>query len=237
MTLEPSSPAFAARGARPRRLLASFAIALAIIVAFAAAAPPGARGAATRPATATLQLGSHGPAVRSLQSALMHLTFLPTGAASGVYDMRTWHAVVAFQGWQQLGRDGIAGPRTLAALAGARPPAPWLTAPGIEVHISQQVLLLVSGGRVQRAIHVSTGMPGRATPVGRFTILSRQTMSWSVPFRTWMPLAQYFYAGFAMHEYPDVPAYPASHGCVRIPAAEAGVVWQFGRVGMRVWIG
>jgi lipoprotein-anchoring transpeptidase ErfK/SrfK len=27
----------------------------------------------------------------------------------------------------------------------------------------------------------------------------------------------YFKGGFAIHGYPSVPAYPASHGCVRIP--------------------
>jgi lipoprotein-anchoring transpeptidase ErfK/SrfK len=61
-------------------------------------------------------------------------------------------------------------------------------------------------------------------------------MSWSVPFQTWMPYAQYFLGGYAMHEYPSVPAYPASHGCVRLPAEEAPAAWRFGRVGMRVWV-
>jgi hypothetical protein len=173
--------------------------------------------------------------VRSLQAALAHLSYLPAGAVDGVYGLRTWHAVVAFQGWQGLLRDGVAGPQTLRALTRARPPVPWSRAAGIEVHIPQQVLLLVSDGRVQRSIHVSTGMPGRPTPRGRFAILSRQAMSWSAPFRTWMPLAQYFDSGYAMHEYPAVPAYPASHGCVRVPAAEADAVWQVGRLGMRVW--
>jgi lipoprotein-anchoring transpeptidase ErfK/SrfK len=27
----------------------------------------------------------------------------------------------------------------------------------------------------------------------------------------------YFLRGFAVHGYVDVPTYPASHGCVRIP--------------------
>ena len=60
-------------------------------------------------------------------------------------------------------------------------------------------------------------------------------MSWSVPFEVWMPLAQYFYDRYAMHEFSDVPAYPASHGCIRVSSEEAQTVWQFGRVGMRLW--
>jgi lipoprotein-anchoring transpeptidase ErfK/SrfK len=60
-------------------------------------------------------------------------------------------------------------------------------------------------------------------------------MSWSVPFHVWMPLAQYFQGGYALHEFAVVPAYPASHGCVRIPTTDAPTVWNFGSIGMRVW--
>jgi lipoprotein-anchoring transpeptidase ErfK/SrfK len=31
----------------------------------------------------------------------------------------------------------------------------------------------------------------------------------------WYPT--YFVGAFAIHGYPEVPAYPASHGCVRVP--------------------
>ena len=121
-----------------------------------------------------------------------------------------------------------------APLRHAQRPTPWSAAPGIEMHIAQQVLLLVSGGHVQRAIHSSIGMPGWPTPIGHFTIISRDPMSFSVPFRSWLPLAQYFHSGYALHEYPEVPGFPASHGCVRLPAQEAQVVWDFGRLRMRV---
>ncbi|HET8980402.1 MAG TPA: L,D-transpeptidase family protein [Solirubrobacteraceae bacterium] len=201
----------------------------------AALGPAAPAGAATTPAPALLKLGSHGPAVRSLQSRLITLTYLPRGAADGVFGMRTHNAVVAFQGWSRLVRDGIAGPRTQRALARAHIPRPWSTATGMEVHIAQQVLLLVRGGHVVRAIHVSTGRPGWPTPAGHFRIQWRSTMSWSVPFKTWMPLAQYFTNGYALHEYPEVPAYPASHGCIRVPPAESRVAWSFGAVGMRFW--
>ena len=149
--------------------------------------------------------------------------------------MQTWHAVVAFQGWSGIGRDGVVGPQTRSALAHAHVPVPWSTATGLEIHIAQQVLLLVQGGRVVRAIHVSTGRPGWPTPSGHFTIRARYVMSWSVRFHVWMPLAQYFYDGYAIHEFPDVPDYAASHGCIRVPAEEARAVWSFGRIGMRVW--
>jgi lipoprotein-anchoring transpeptidase ErfK/SrfK len=106
----------------------------------------------------------------------------------------------------------------------------------MEIHIAEQVLLLVRHGRVQRAIHISSGAGGR-TPVGRFRIYRREVMSWSVPFRVWMPFAQYFSGGYAIHEFSSVPAYPASHGCVRVPQSESLTVWRFGSTGMRLWSG
>jgi lipoprotein-anchoring transpeptidase ErfK/SrfK len=188
-----------------------------------------------RQAASMLRLGSQGAAVRALQRNLARLTYLPARDVDGVFGTQTWHAVVALQGWSGLTRDGIAGPRTERALSTARPPTPWSRATGFEVHVSQQALLLVRNGRVQRAVHASTGANG-ATPLGHFRIYRREPMSWSAPFHVWMPLAQYFDGGYAMHEFASVPAYPASHGCVRIPSSDSREVWRAGQIGTRVWI-
>jgi lipoprotein-anchoring transpeptidase ErfK/SrfK len=40
-----------------------------------------------------------------------------------------------------------------------------------------------------------------------------------------MPYALYFSGGYAIHGYGVVPAYPASHGCVRVPESEAPYVY------------
>lgn len=222
-----------ARVVRPAvAVMAVLVLATATIAAPALASPLRATAARSAP---TLRLGSRGAAVWRLQRDLESLSYLPAGTADAIFGERTWHAVVAFQGWSGIERDGVVGPHTQAALAHAQRPTPWSTAEGMEVHIVQQVLLLVRGGRVWRAIHVSTGRPGWHTPVGHFEVIERQTLSWSAPFEVWMPLAQYFYPGYAIHEYPDVPDYPASHGCVRVPEVEAATVWGFGRIGMRVW--
>jgi lipoprotein-anchoring transpeptidase ErfK/SrfK len=106
---------------------------------------------------------------------------------------------------------------------------------GLEIDTARQVLLLVSEGRVARAIHVSTGAGGR-TPLGHFSVYRKEVLSWSVPFKTWMPYASYFHGGFALHSYSSVPAYPASHGCVRVPAVEAPGVYGFAKYGLPVWI-
>jgi peptidoglycan hydrolase-like protein with peptidoglycan-binding domain len=184
----------------------------------------------------TLRLGSGGPAVRLLQENLIRLHYLPPGSAAGRYDERTWHAVVAFQGWQGLPRDGNAGPLVWKELERSREPRPWDgLSDGVEIDRTRQVLLLVRGGAVVRAIHVSTGAYSR-TPSGRFSVYRKEMLSWSIPFEVWMPYASYFDGGFAMHEYSSVPAYPASHGCVRIPAVEAPLVYLFAGYGTPVWI-
>ena len=180
--------------------------------------------------------GAQGPAVRALQTRLAELRFLPRTAVDGRFAQHTWHAVVAFQGWNRLARDGLVGPATRSRLQRPRPLRPWSRRAGFEVRLTEQVLLLVRDRRVRRAVHVSTGAGGR-TPSGRFRVIRRERMSWSNTFRVWMPYAQYFVGGYAMHEYASVPAYPASHGCVRLPVTDVRGVWRFGRLGMRVWIG
>ena len=81
----------------------------------------------------------------------------------------------------------------------------------IEVSKSRQYLLVVRSGRVTTILHVSTGATGN-TPLGRWHVY-RKVPGWD--WVLWYPM--YFLRGFAIHGYPSVPAYPASHGCVRVP--------------------
>jgi peptidoglycan hydrolase-like protein with peptidoglycan-binding domain len=138
----------------PRALVAAAAIVILMPAAEVRAAP-------------LLRLGAEGAEVGTLQRDLGRLRFLPAGAASARFDMRTWHAVVAFQGWNRLARDGAVGPQTRHALRRAKRPEPWSRRTGFEVHVDRQVLLLIRKRHVHRAVHVSTGAGGR-TPLGRF---------------------------------------------------------------------
>lgn len=174
---------------------------------------------------------------RSLEERLADLGYLPGHAVDGERDDRTDHAVVAFQGWERLDRDGIAGPRTRARLFRAVRPAPSTgLRRGLEIHVDRQVLLVVRRGLVMRAIHVSTGAPGNRTPLGRFEVIRRERLDWSVPFDTWLPWALYFYGGYALHSYTYVPRWPASHGCVRLPRSEAPWVWRWAELGTPVHV-
>ena len=40
-----------------------------------------------------------------------------------------------------------------------------------------------------------------------------------------------FTGGIAMHQYPDVPVYAASHGCVRVTQYDAKWLFDFNSVG------
>jgi lipoprotein-anchoring transpeptidase ErfK/SrfK len=193
-----------------------------------------------KPATGPVRLqrpkGAAGNGIREVQQQLAAIGFLPPEAVDGLAGYRTQQAILAFQAWHGLQRDGVAGPMTKAKLATAGRPQPRSGGPArrIEVSRAKGVLLEIDGGKVVRAIHVSTGGPATETPSGRYSVFRKELRSWSVPFSTWLPYASYFNNGIAFHEYPDVPAFPASHGCVRVPAPEAKGVYEFAAQGTTV---
>jgi lipoprotein-anchoring transpeptidase ErfK/SrfK len=136
---------------------------------------------------------------------------------------RTTSSVVAFQKWARLGRDGVVGPATRAALDAATRPTPSSSGSGhrVEVLLDRQLTLVIDAGRVTAVLDVSTGKPGFETPVGAWKVFRKEPRSWSVPYKVWLPWASYFVGGVAFHEYPDVPPAAASHGCVRVPTWDA----------------
>jgi hypothetical protein len=176
------------------------------------------------------------PATRALQQRLLELGFLRTGGVDGIAGEETRFAVTAFQKWARLRRDGVANQATQLALAKAVRPTPLSRGSGrrIEVLLDRQLALLIDGTTVVRAIHVSTGKPSTPTPAGSYSVYRKERRSWSVPFRVWLPWASYFVGGIAFHEYHDVPARPASHGCVRVPRYDSKNVFDFAPIGTRV---
>ena len=59
-----------------------------------------------------LKKGDKGRDVKALQERLIELGYLPEGAADGNFGNQTYKAVRAFQYYDGLSRDGIAGKRT-----------------------------------------------------------------------------------------------------------------------------
>ncbi len=189
------------------------------------------------------------PALRDLLRHTLELD-VPTGqvkrlAAQGYLpakstpantsDYALSQALMAVQGWNGLERTGSADAGTQERMATAGRPEPRFTGRGrwLEGDIDRQVLLLVDGGKVTHAIHISSGAADN-TPRGDYSIIRKEVMSWSRPFSSWMPYASYFTGGYAFHEYPYVPGYPASHGCVRIASPFAPLVYEFATQGTPV---
>ncbi|MBN1321487.1 MAG: L,D-transpeptidase family protein, partial [Thermoleophilia bacterium] len=171
------------------------------------------------PSTPTLGWPSSGAAVLWLEARLSALTYRP-GPIDGIYDRETYNAVIAFQKYQGLTRDGRVTADDWASLVTAKTPAAQATGTGswVEVDKARQVLLYIEGGVVLKTLPVSTGTwsVGAPTPSGDFTVYMRWSgWRWGV----YSPCFFTSYPGvgeIAIHGYDNVPTYPASHGCVRV---------------------
>lgn len=188
-----------------------------------------------RPVAMPLRTTQRPTGTRALQRALADLGFLAPSGVSGSLDDETATAVLGFQKWAGLPRDGVLGATTAAAILRATRPEPVYRAPGrrIEVHLGRQLALLIQDDRVLRSVHISSGAGG-ATPAGSFRVFRKERYSWSVPFKVWLPWASYIVGGIAFHEYGSVPTYPASHGCIRVNRYDAAMLYGFAESGTPV---
>ena len=84
---------------------------------------------------------------------------------------------------------------------------------------------------------VSTGREGHRTPPGVFVILEKQVKHFSSIYdNAPMPFMQRLtWGGVALHG-GQLPGYPASHGCIRLPLAFARLIYPETRLGMTVTI-
>jgi hypothetical protein len=189
------------------------------------------------PKQPALRLPPPDPAVKNVQQRLIELGYLLPGDDDGRFGPATQNSILAFQKWERLGRTGLLDSQTKARLQVAAHPAPvseGVAGKRAEVLLDRQVALLIRNNQVVRTIAVSTGAPATPTPPGDYRVYAKIRRWWSVPFREWLPYALPFVGGIAFHELGDVPAYPASHGCVRQLYTVAQWTYDFARVGMPV---
>lgn len=181
-------------------------------------------GAAAKPHTLTvrgrtLREGMSGPDVTSLMGRLDQLGFLiPRDGRR--FTMAASETALAFQKVYGLPRTYVWGKRewdTLTRIKKGPQPRSKKRGTHIEVDKSRQVLMLVTNGKVQAIVHVSTGATGN-TPVGTFRVYQRGG--------SYLYKFQAFIGNFGLHGYPSVPPYPASHGCVRQPDWAAKWIWD-----------
>jgi len=99
---------------------------------------------------------------------------------------------------------------------------------------TQKVTLFSNGVRVAQG-PVSTGVPGRPTPTGVFSIIEKDRYHHSNLYSNApMPYMQRItWSGVALHE-GVLPGYPASHGCIRMSHDFAQKLWPITDLGVRV---
>ncbi|MGE0700075.1 MAG: L,D-transpeptidase family protein [Hyphomicrobiaceae bacterium] len=124
--------------------------------------------------------------------------------------------------------------RPAVAKPAPQPPGPPEPLIAVVSLADQHIEVYGPHGSIVRS-RVSTGQSGYATPTGVFSVLQRNRYHESNIYSgAPMPYMQRLtWSGIALHE-GHVPGYPASHGCIRLPAAFAQTLWGMGRIGMRV---
>jgi len=177
--------------------------------------------------------GAGGTKVLILQRGLLKLGYAtPVG---GYYDDATARAVNAFRKANSLGRDGYAAAgvydRVLRGRGAFRLKYPK-AGKHVEFDWSRQVLVLAKKGRPYRTYHASSGTPATPTVFGtyRFYLKTPGTNAKG------MVHSNYFIGGYAIHGYPSVPNYPASHGCIRVPIPNSLSIHNWIDIGDRIFV-
>lgn len=107
----------------------------------------------------------------------------------------------------------------------------------IIVSIPEQRVYVYRNGVQIGVSTCSTGKPGHSTPTGVFVILQKDKNHHSSTYNNApMPNMQRLtWSGIALHA-GDLPGYPASHGCVRLPVEFSKLVFGITQLGFPVII-
>ena len=108
----------------------------------------------------------------------------------------------------------------------------------VVVSLSDQLAYLYRGNELMAVTTVSSGADNTPTPTGIFAVLNKKPMHRSRKYdNAPMPFAQFIdQYGVALHAGHN-PGRPASHGCVRLPAAFAKKLFTVTDIGTPVYIG
>ena len=107
----------------------------------------------------------------------------------------------------------------------------------LTIDLTAQRIMVYRDGALIAAAAISTGSLGRETPTGVFTILEKKVMHRSTTYdNAPMPYMQRLTSkGIAIHA-GDLPGYPASHGCIRLPNQFAKQLYGVTELGTQVMI-
>ena len=214
----------------------------------------GCLGVATWP-VGPIRTGSGAEAVKRLQYRLLELGFWNVGI-DGEYGLSTKQAVMAFQKWTGLAATSVVDATTAAFLntTQCKPVAGRPTGDFFEVDKTKQIAFVVRDGKVVYTFNVSTGngkdydeedqrSSGRVTgvaitPVGDFKIYKERDEKVYEGTLGSLYRPKFVVGGIAVHGSRSIPAYPASHGCIRVANPVMDLIWLENLLpqGAKVWI-
>ena len=156
-------------------------------------------------------------------------TLLQYGAKRGAATKRYKMTAIDFAARRDM------GPEILQVLLG-KSPRPEDQRMRINISIGSQKAVLYKDGQVALVTPVSTGRPGFPTPTGQFVVTDKDRMHRSTLYPAYMP---YFLRmscrDFGLHA-GELPGYPASHGCIRLPWGSAQRLFKEVDIGTLVTI-
>jgi peptidoglycan hydrolase-like protein with peptidoglycan-binding domain len=175
-----------------------------------------------------LRVGSSGPSVFIYEARMKQLHFDP-GTVDTYFDQKTQYAVIAVQKYFGQARTGVIDSAVQLVLSHFQyaPAMPTSEPDRVEIDLDKQVLtvfqnwqpILLTTTSTGSGEHFCGGVDGcqyAVTPTGHYHFYSLYR-GWDNGKlgKMWNPY--YFNGGIAVHGLQSVPAYPASHGCARIP--------------------
>jgi peptidoglycan hydrolase-like protein with peptidoglycan-binding domain len=184
------------------------------------------------PLAGVLATGSSGDDVKRVQQRLVDLAFDP-GPVDGQFGPATQSAVWAYQKLVVglTGKDvtGRVTPDLWDRMQDAtaiRPLRPSASATHMEIYLPSQTAIVFDADQPRLITHISTGTGKEwcekgycsvaITPGGVYQF-GRRVDGWDESVLGQMFNPVYFNYGVAVHGAYNVPLYPASHSCVRIP--------------------
>src|SRR3954453_7529723 len=102
----------------------------------------------------------------------------------------------------------------------------------VEADLSKQVVVLANNGKPVATYPTSSGKPSTPTVLGHYHFYTKSPGTNAKG----MYMSNYFIRGYAIHGYPDVPTYNASHGCLRVPNADAVSIFNQIDLGESIWV-
>jgi hypothetical protein len=194
-----------------------------------------------------LRQGNRGSSVFIYEARLQALHFDP-GRVDDVFDQDTRYAVTTVQKYFGLPRTGVIDAAVQLVLTHFvyTPAEPKSEPDRVEIDLDKQVLTLYQGWQPRLLTTTSTGSGEHfcggvdgcqyaITPTGHFHFY-QLVRGWQKGKLGTMWNPYYFNGSDAVHGLQSVPAYPASHGCARIPMHIANYFYTLVHKGESVFV-